>query len=109
MDSNKLKTIDTDIKTLCNLSDIEFIKTDAIPLWGSKSETAFSKDFAKAYKDSTGKTLKYSDSISATNASFVRQKNRKAEIINLTVNKDIAIECTEAIIKFLINSNKESK
>ncbi|ETK00146.1 putative lipoprotein [Eubacterium nodatum ATCC 33099] len=109
LDSNKLKTIDTDIKTLCNLSDIEFIKTDAIPLWYSKSETSFSKDFAKAYKDSTGKNLKYSDSISATNASFVQQKNRKAEIVNLAINKDITTECTEAIIKFLVNSNKENK
>ncbi|MDY2959753.1 MAG: hypothetical protein SOR72_03015 [Hornefia sp.] len=106
LDEHKLKTIDTDVKTLCNLSDIKFMKTDAIPLWTGKKDSKFSKAFADAYKNATEKSLKYSDSIASTKASFISQKNGKTEIINLAINKDTVLECTEAIINLLLTSYK---
>lgn len=106
---SKLKAIDTDTETLCNLSDIRFRKTGHTPLWKGKKNTDFTDTFAKTYESVTNKKLEYVDSTVATGASYIAGKNKDTELISLTVNKDILNDCTESIIRYLLNSANTKK
>ena len=107
INDSKLKTIDTDTKTLCNLSNIKFEKTGYTPLWKGKKNTDFTKAFAAAYESVTSKKLKYVDSVVATAAPYIKSKNKDVEIVALTVNKDILNDCTESIVRYLISCVKQ--
>ena len=107
LSETNLKTIDTDARTLCNLSDIKFSKTGSVPMWTGKEDTEFTKNVASAYKKTTGKTLSYNNSVTSTSASYVAQKNSNCNIISITLNENILKDCTGTMINYLINSLPE--
>ena len=79
------------------------------PLWKGKKNTDFTDTFAKTYESVTNKKLEYVDSTVATGASYIAGKNKDTELISLTVNKDILNDCTESIIRYLLNSANTKK
>lgn len=107
LNASNLKTIDTDQRTLCNLSDIKYQKTGSIPLWQGKTDTDFTAGVSSAYNKTTGKSLSYSDSVTSTSASYVAKKNSNCDCVSITLNENIVNDCTKTIMNYLISSLPE--
>ena len=105
-DEMDLKEIDTGEETLCSLSNFKYKKTSSIPGWnGAESQDpAFSDAFAKAYSDSLARPLNYLDSVAATPAAYVVEKNPNLSMICITLNDNILPRCTSAIVRYLLDT-----
>ena len=108
LDPATLKLIDSGEKTLCSLSDVKYKKTSSIPLWTGKTDTDFTKAVSDAYDQYSSQTLTYTDSVTSSNANFIKQKNSKCNIMCITVNDNVVKDCTGTLITFLRNSNNSS-
>ncbi len=104
LSETSLKEIDTDEKTLASLSNINFRITGTIPMWRGNADDDYTEALADAYKASTGKSLTYTDSVTPTAASYVQKKNSKAQIISMTLSDNILKDCTQTVIRYLIDS-----
>lgn len=105
LDETVLKEIDTDEKTLCSLSNVKFKKTSSIPAWNSGEENhGFSSAFINAFIAGTDKNLTYLDSVAPTQATFVQEKNPKANIINITLNDNVLSDCTKAVVRYMMDN-----
>jgi len=109
LDKATLSEIDSGNKTLCSLSDVSYKKTGSIDLWTGKSNSAFAKAVSDAYDKYTSQALTYTDSVTSSSASFIKQKNKKCNIMCITVNDNVVKDCTGTLVTFLQNSNSTSK
>lgn len=106
LDAANLAEIDNGEKTLCSLSGVKYKKTSSTPLWKGSSTSKFAKAVSTAYNTYTSSNLTYTDSITASNASYISKLNSKCSIICVTVNDNVVEDCTGTIIEYLMNSNQ---
>lgn len=104
-DSN-LKEIDTAFETLSGLSEFTFEKTASSMFWSS-TESQLSDIFALAYKSFTGRAIEYVDSVPATLAPIIAEKNPDIRIINITTNPDYVLQDVGSLVTLMtIPGNK---
>lgn len=108
LEDGNLKSIDSDLNTLCNLSGIIFTKTATVPKWNGNAKSKISSEISEAYKKATGKPITITDSITSTSASYISKKNSKCEIIAITLNENIVKDCTSTIIHYLIDNTSDN-
>ena len=103
-----LNQIDLSYTTICGLSDIEFEKTFAQNGWSIKKpdENPFVQEVADAFEEYSDGTMKYRDSIAATNCSYISEKNPDCNVMNITVNWKRIEKYAGTLVTFLMNQNK---
>ncbi len=61
------------------------------------------KEVSAAFSDYADADIEFKDCVPATNASYVYELNKKASIINVTVNEERMERYTGTIITFMMN------
>ncbi len=103
LSESNMSEIDTTYKTICGLSDIKYKKFDEQPGFSSDMESDFAKEVAAAFNEYSDADMEYKDCVPATNASYVYEKNKKSNIINVSVSEDKMERYTGTIITFMMN------
>ena len=80
--------INDSYKTLCSLSDVKYSKVDSQELWSTDSESDFALSVAAAFNDYCGNNLEIKNCVPATNTIYIYEKNKKCNIINVTINEE---------------------
>lgn len=105
LDTTNLQEINRGEKTLCALSGASYEKTATVPLWQGNAKSKFATAVSTAYKNYNSSNLTYTDSVNSSTASYIKAKNKKCDIVCITVNDNVDEECTGAIIQYLKDSN----
>lgn len=103
LSKTNLAEIDNTYKTICGLSGVKYKKTDEQPGFTSDMESEFAKEVGAAFKEYADADIEFKDCVPATNASYVYELNKKANIINVTVNEERMERYTGTIITFMVN------
>ena len=103
LSKSNMSEIDNTYKTICGLSGVKYKKYDEQPGFASDMESAFAKEVSAAFSDYADADIEFKDCVPATNASYVYELNKKASIINVTVNEERMERYTGTIITFMMN------
>lgn len=103
-----LKEIRNDESTLAYLSGIHFRRVYSIPVWNGNTSESFSSAIEKAYEDYSGSDMQYADSITPTAANYISSKNKKCDVISLTVSKNIMKNATGMVVTYLKSLKNDS-
>ncbi|MDD6153978.1 MAG: hypothetical protein PUB39_00170 [Eubacteriales bacterium] len=103
-----LTEIEKDEKTLAYLSGISFKKTSMVPIWNGETSEDFQKAISGSYESYTGKSMQYADSLTPTNANYIRRLNDKTDVISLTVSDNIVKDCAGSIMTYLTSLSDEN-
>lgn len=98
-----LLEIDNQYQIICGLSDVKYKKVSSQEGWQSDPESEFVQQVIQAFRDYSGKEMELKDSVSATNASYVYEKNPDCNIINVALNEERLERYTGTILTFLLN------
>lgn len=100
---NTMNTMNRDYENICSIAGINYEKTGYEPMWQSSDSSDFAYDIMDAYKNYNGKNLEYKDFLECSNAAYVKEFNKKCNIVNVALDKDRLEKYTGAIITFIMS------
>ncbi|MGI6211079.1 MAG: hypothetical protein ACOYJJ_00635 [Anaerovoracaceae bacterium] len=103
-DKDILNDIDHGERTLAGLSGLTYRKTASIPAWKGNSDEDFQTAVTDAYHSFNSKDATLAESPSPSCAYYIQQKNKKADMVSLTVTESTINETTGMLVQFLIDS-----
>ncbi len=105
MSSMALSNITDDYKTICGLSNLSFKKINSVPIWDSKIDenNNFAKEINKAFNDYTSYDMEYKSVVQATNTSFILNKNKNCNIVELSYTPEKIERYAGTILTFMLN------
>lgn len=103
LSKDNLTEIDNNQNTISGLSNGYYEKISEIGIWKSKTDSQFAQDVAEAFNEYSGKDMEYANQITTTCANYVYQKNKKCNIMNISLYDEKVERYTGTIITFMTN------
>ncbi len=98
-----LSEIDNQYQIICGLANANYKKVSSQDGWQSDADSDFARAIIKAFRDYANAQMEFKDCVPSTNTSYVYEKNKNCNIINISFNEDKLERYTGTILTFLLN------
>ena len=104
-----MQAMNTDFENICSISGINFEKIGTEPMWQASDSSDFAYDLMDAFKEYSGANMEYRDMLQCSSAAFIKEKNKKCNIVNVALDKDKVERYTGTIITYIMSQTHTDK